>query len=49
METAMTISLTHHERQLLMERLQAAEAMDRPQEVVTVLYVTEIHVQQRYE
>lgn len=45
----MTITLTQHDRKLLMERLETAEKMERPDEVVTVIHVTEIYVGQDYE
>ena len=45
----MTISLTQHDRQLLIERFLAAEKMDKPEDVVTMMYVEEIHIQQRHE
>jgi len=45
----MTITLTSHDRQLLIERFMAAEQLDKPEEVVTILHIAELHIQQRHE
>lgn len=45
----MKIVLTEHDRQLLMKRFLAASAMENPDNIVTVLYVTEIHGGNREE